>query len=226
MSSTSESPKAIVFDLLTGLLNSWTAWDRAVATAVKSSETGDDQEAGKAGPGLEWRKHYLALTFGTGAYRPYETLLHEAAALAGLPASAADALLENWDSWIKPWPETPTVLAALRARGYKLAVVTNCSVALGRRAAALCGVEFDAIVTAEESGWYKPVPAAYMATLGRLGVEVHDVLFVAGSAGDVSGAKRAGMRVVWHNHVGLSLVGDAVPDKEGRTLNETLDGVL
>lgn len=50
------------------------------------------------------------------------------------------------------------MLTRLRARGLHIGVVTNCSAELGRRAAALCGVPFDAIVTAEEVGFYKPRP--------------------------------------------------------------------
>ncbi len=81
----------------------------------------------------------------------------------------------------------------LRERGYKLGVVTNCSKSLGHLAAH--GVEtfttnqngepfsFDAVITAEESGYYKPVKAAYEAILDAIGVEPRDVLFVAGSAG-------------------------------------------
>ena len=37
---------------------------------------------------------------------------------------------------------------------------------------------------------------AYNAILTRLGVDASDVLFVAGSSGDVQGATNAGMRVV------------------------------
>lgn len=220
-------PKSIVFDLLTGLLDSWTAWDRAVTSTVKSlAETGDAVQTEKASPGREWRKHYLALTYATGAYVPYDTLVHESAARAGLPASTAEALLENYDAWITPWPETQSVLSALRAKGYRLGVVTNCSIELGRRAAALCGIEFDTVVTAEESGWYKPAPLAYEAVLKKLAVDADETLFVAGSAADVPGAKGAGMRVVWHNRVSLPPIGDVVPEKEGKTLREVLKDVL
>jgi hypothetical protein len=55
------------------------------------------------------------------------------------------------------------LLTKLRDRGYHLAVMTNCSTDLGRRAARRCGVgfEFDAVVPAEEAGFYKPHPTAY-----------------------------------------------------------------
>jgi hypothetical protein len=62
---------AVVFDLLTALLDSWTLWNEV---------------AGSAENGLRWRKRYLEITYGCGAYRPYETLVREAAEAAGLGA--------------------------------------------------------------------------------------------------------------------------------------------
>jgi len=53
------------------------------------------------------------------------------------------------------------------------------------------GFEFDAVVTAEEAGFYKPHPAAYAKVLEVLGVGAEEVLFVAGSAADVPGAAAA-----------------------------------
>lgn len=214
-------PKAIVFDLLTALLDSWSVWDA-------STPSGTSEE------GRRWRKQYLELTFGAGAYTTstaYESLVEQSARDAGLPDSAPAALLQNWQS-LQAWPEVARVLAELRGKGYKLGVVTNCSAELGRaavRRAEECvggGFQFDAAVTAEESGFYKPVKAAYEAVLPRLGATVDEVLFVAGSAGDVQGATDAGMRVVWHNRVGLAKKGDAIAMREGKTLDEVLRGFL
>ncbi|KAM0186966.1 hypothetical protein ACHAPQ_005844 [Fusarium lateritium] len=215
-------PKAIIFDLLTGLLNSWDIWD--ASTPSKSHEEG----------GL-WRQRYLEITFGTGTYKPYEDLVKQAAAEVGLPESAPEALLKNWPD-IKAWDEVPFVLQGLRAQGYKLGVITNCSKRMGD--IAIHGVErqasvgfdkpftFDAAITAEESGFYKPVREAYHSLLPQLDVEAQDILFVAGSAGDVEGATRAGMKVVWHNKIGLSKKGTAVPMRESRTLDDALLGFL
>lgn len=49
-----------------------------------------------------------------------------------------------------------------------------------------------------------------------------DVLFVAGSSGDVVGAAEAGMRVVWNNHIGLNPKPGANPLREGKSLDEAL----
>jgi len=202
-------PKAVVFDLLTALLDSWSLWDAAAGGNV---------------PGRAWRTRYLELTYGRGPYQPYEELVSEAARDAGLPASAPAALRADWDS-LAPWPEVPGVLAGLRGRGRRLAVVTNCSIELGRRAAARCGVPFDAVVTAEEAGFYKPRPEPYHAVLAALHVGAHEALFVAGSSADVPGAASAGMRVVWHNRIGLPARPGPAPLREASTLDAALNGL-
>lgn len=216
-------PKAIVFDLLTALLDSWSLWD--ASTPSKTPEEG-----------RRWRKQYLELTFGAGAYKApstaYESLVQQSARDVGLPDSAPAALLRDWETGLHAWPEVARVLAELRGKGYKLGVVTNCSAELGRAAVRRAegsvggGFAFDAAVTAEESGFYKPVRAAYEAVLPKLDVGVDEVLFVAGSAGDVQGATDAAMRVVWHNRVGLARKGDAVAMREGKTLDDALSGFL
>lgn len=219
--SDSWQPKAVVFDLLTALLDSWDSW--AKATPTQTTEEG-----------RRWRSRYLDLTFGAGAYTPatsYEALIRRAADEVGLPQSAADALLREWTQ-LQPWPEVPCVLQTLKSRGFKIGVVTNCSKPLGH--AAVERVEqcvgndfrFDSAVTAEESGFYKPVKAAYDFILTEMGLTSSEVLFVAGSAGDVQGASDAGMQVVWHNQVGLARKGQAVPLREGSDLQDTLAGFL
>ncbi|KOC12178.1 2-deoxyglucose-6-phosphate phosphatase [Aspergillus flavus AF70] len=202
------APHAIVFDLLTALLDSWSLWAEAANNDRKAS--------------YRWRTRYLELTFGCGAYRSYEDLVYESAKDAGLPASAPKALIHNWDQ-MRPWPETKQVLLQLKEKGYRLGVVSNCSAELGRRAVALCGVEFDAFVTAEEAGFYKPHPKAYGTILSALGVEPRDALFVAGSNGDVVGAAAAGMDVVWHNQIGLPRLPGSKPRLEGSSLHVVLD---
>ncbi|ETN45719.1 haloacid dehalogenase, type II [Cyphellophora europaea CBS 101466] len=210
-------PKAIIFDLLTALLDSWSLWDASTPS-------------GTTAEGHRWRKRYLEITFGAGIYVPYENLVRSSAGDAGLPESAADNLLRDWEK-LAPWPEVPDVLRRLRSRGYQLATATNCSKELGHAAAKRVwqggeNAGWDAVMTAEESGFYKPVEKAYQALLTAMDLEACDVLFVAGSAGDVQGATNAGMKVVWHNRIGLAPAGDAKPLREGRTLDNALEDFL
>jgi 2-haloacid dehalogenase len=74
-------PKAVLFDLLTALLDSWSLWNRAAGS----------DDAGRA-----WRAEYLRLTYGCGQYVEYEFLVKQAAQRVGLPSSAPDALEANW----------------------------------------------------------------------------------------------------------------------------------
>ena len=184
--------EAIVFDLLTALLDSWSLWNRA---------------AGSNDDGMRWRRAYLALTYGCGVYRPYEDLVREAAAQAGVAASAADALTAYWNT-LRPWPEAPQVLSDLADRGIQLGVVTNCSTILGRQAAERVGVSFAVVVTSEDTGYYKPRPEPYRAALDQLGTDPARTLFVAGSPADIPGAAGVGMPVFWHNRAGLPFVAD------------------
>ena len=178
---------AIAFDLLTGLIDSWTLWNRV---------------AGNAEAGRRWRTRYLELTYGAGAYRSYEELVSESARDAGVPAAAAQDLVLGWDD-LTPWPEDRAVLGELGARGFRLAIVTNCSEWLARRAAARVGVEFAVLVSAERAGFYKPRPEPYRLMLDEVGQTAGRVLFVAGSPSDVAGAAAVGMDVFWHNRIGL-----------------------
>lgn len=178
---------AVMFDLLTGLIDSWSLWN-----AVAGSEA----------DGRRWRAEYLRLTYGQGNYRPYGDIVADAAVLAGLPRARATDLDARWPQ-LAAWPEARETLQALRAQGLKLAVATNCSEQLGRAAAHAVGVDFEVVVTAERAGAYKPLAAPYHLALDELGLPAGDVLFLAGSPSDIAGAHGAGMDVVWHNRVGL-----------------------
>ena len=213
-------PKALVFDLLTALLDSWSIWDASIPDAEKHIASGQT-----------WRKRYLDLTYGCGAYVEYESLVQQSAKDMGLSKAAPQALVERWDT-VRPWREVPEVLATLKQQGYLLGVVTNCSNDLGIRAMRNCeaaigdGFRFDAVVTAEESGFYKPSPKPYEDVLERLGVDAADTVFVAGSAADIPGASGVGMQVVWNNHVGLAKKTDIKPWREGSRLDEALGDLL
>jgi 2-haloacid dehalogenase len=63
---------AVIFDLLTALIDSWTLWNDV---------------AGSPEAGMKWRRRYLEITYGCGPYRPYETLVREAARDIDLPES-------------------------------------------------------------------------------------------------------------------------------------------
>jgi len=197
---------AVIFDLLTALIDSWTLWNDV---------------AGSADDGMKWRRRYLEITYGCGSYRPYETLVCEAARDVGLPERLGPELERRWGE-LAPWPEAVSVLKKIPV---PLAVATNCSVRLGRQAADRVGVPFKLVETAESVGFYKPRPEVYRAVLQKLGTAPERTLFVAGSASDVPGARGVGMPVYWHNRIGLPPRDDARPDFLEKSL-EPLAGLF
>lgn len=202
--------RAVVFDLLTALLDSWSVWDAA---------------AGSVDLGRRWRAAYLRRNYQTGAYRPYESIVAEAAAESGLPPDATDRLVALWHD-IRPWPDVKPVLEEIGA-SVPMAVVTNCSERLGQLAVRATGVAFKSVVTAERAGYYKPDPRAYGLALQELGVEARDCLMVAGSPYDLFGAKPLGMDAYWHNRVGLPAPPDLPrPLVESRTLRPLIELVF
>lgn len=179
-------PRAVLFDLLTALLDSWSAWNAS---------------AGSEASGRSWRAEYLRLTYGCGRYVPYEDLVRQAAHATGLAPSVADILEANWQS-LPVWSGAQAALDRLAGRT-RLAVVTNCSTRLGQMAAARLRTRWDVVITAEEAGFYKPDARPYRMALERLGVSAADAAFVAGSGYDLIGTSAVGLRTYWHNRVGL-----------------------
>lgn len=199
-------PKAVLFDLLTALLDSWSTWNTA---------------AGSEQSGRAWRAEYLRLTYGCGAYVPYETLVRRAAENIGLPIAAADRLESNWET-LPVWSGANEMLSALSGKT-KLAVVTNCSARLGLVAAQRLDVKWDCIVTAEEAGYYKPDIRPYRMALDKLEVAASEAAFVAGSAYDLFGTSKVGLRTYWHNRIGLHKPeGAPEADFESQTLDKLI----
>ncbi len=192
---------AVLFDLLTALIDSWTLWNDVA---------GSDED------GLRWRQAYLAVTYGAGAYRDYETLVGEAAVAAGLQRQCASQLIGRWCE-LTAWAEAPAILSDLGER-VRMGVVTNCSIALGKAAAREVFAGFDVVMTAEQAGFYKPCKPAYAKALEALGTKPGRTLFVAGSAADIPGAAAVGMPVYWHNRIGLLPVSEVAPAYHERDL--------
>jgi 2-haloacid dehalogenase len=194
---------AVLFDLLTTLLDSWSVWNRAAGA----------EHAGRA-----WRAEYLRLTYGCGAYVPYEELVRQAARNTGLTAVHAQALEDAWLE-LPVWSGAQDALNTLAAH-YLLGVVTNCSTRLGYLAAQRLNTVWDCVVTAEEAGYYKPHRTPYEHALQTLGVPAQQAVFVAGSGYDLFGTAAVGLKTFWHNRTGLALPeGAPQPDVQARDLS-------
>lgn len=72
------------------LADSWSLWNSV---------------AGSDDAGFPWRRRYLELTYGAGAYRSCEGIIEQAAAEAGVPPERAAQLMDRWGE-LAPCPET------------------------------------------------------------------------------------------------------------------------
>jgi len=106
---------------------------------------------------------------------------------------------------VKDWPvfpDSPEALAYLK-RHYKLVIVSNVDRASFRHSNAKLGVTFDAVVTADDAGAYKPDPNHFqlaLAQLAEMGIAQDQVLHVAQSLyHDHVPAQRLGLRTMWVN---------------------------
>jgi putative hydrolase of the HAD superfamily len=121
----------------------------------------------------------------------------------------------------RPYPEVPGVLAALRARGDRLAVVSNWDVSLHDvlERTRLRGL-VDAVVVSATAGVAKPDPAIFTQALEALAARPEHALHVGDDLDlDVAGARAAGIDAVLVARDGAAAPGGV------RTI-PSLDGLL
>ena len=110
-------------------------------------------------------------------------------------------LVAAWDD-LNPWPEADAAVSAVKAKGYKTAILSNGDQDMLEAVARHFSAGFDHILSSESAGKYKPHPAVYDLPTTLLGIAMDGVLHVAGSPNDVLGAVAAGMPCVWSNRHG------------------------
>jgi len=122
---------------------------------------------------------------------------------AELGVKASDAEHAAFGASIGDWPafaDSPQALAYLK-KHFKLVILSNVDRESFRGSNARLGVEFDAILTAQDIGSYKPDPrnfAALIAKITELGYGKGESLHVAQSLyHDHVPAQQAGLKTVW-----------------------------
>ena len=102
------------------------------------------------------------------------------------------ALIER----LKPFPDVLDALERLHQR-YRLAILSNGDPDMLEAAKPHIGFEFDAVISVEEAGYFKPHHATYARACERLGTDRSSILFVANHPFDCIGAKAYGMRTAF-----------------------------
>lgn len=95
-------------------------------------------------------------------------------------------------------------IRALAALGIRLVTLSNgaASVAEGLLDRAGIADRFEAFLSVEEAGTWKPAAGAYAYALERCGVDAADAMLVAVHPWDIDGAARAGLATAWVNRSG------------------------
>ncbi len=104
------------------------------------------------------------------------------------------------------YPDAAPTLATLHARGAQLAILSNGSPAMLHDAVTSAGLQgaFDAVLSVEEVGIFKPDPRVYQLAIDRLGLaSASEACFVSSNYWDAAGAASFGYRVAWVNRRSL-----------------------
>jgi 2-haloacid dehalogenase len=186
--------RALVFDVFGTVVD----WRSGVAREVRRLLPGVDAEA----LADDWRWRYEPsmdrVRHGERAWASLDTLHRESldALLAELgqdPDEATRAeLVLAWHR-LDPWPDSVAGLSRLRER-FVLASLSNGNVALLVDMAKRAGLPWDAVLSAELFGHYKPDAEVYDGAARLLGLAPEQVMMVAAHVDDLAAARGRGLR--------------------------------
>lgn len=199
-------------------------WDGGVRAALGEMFPDADQALA--------RYHLVEPGLQAGGVRTYREVLTEVVPLIaeaeGWPTPPdAGALADSLPSWA-PFPDTIATLTALRAAGWKLAILSNTDPEYLDASLALIGVPVDVRIEASAIGSYKPTFAHWETFFTRTGADRRRHVHVAASLfHDVQPCATLGLPCVWINRLGetsgLPRAGE-LPGLDG--LPELLDGLV
>jgi 2-haloacid dehalogenase len=119
----------------------------------------------------------------------------------GLSVSALTSPVMEEYLHLPVFPDVIPTLEQLRASGLRLAVLSNGTVHMLSAIVAHAKVTeyFEALLSVEEVGIFKPHPRVYALASERLSLPVEQISFVSSNGWDAWSAKAFGFRVVWCN---------------------------
>ncbi|MBN2630105.1 MAG: haloacid dehalogenase type II [Rhodobacteraceae bacterium] len=207
-------PRAFVFD--------------AYGTLFDVTSAARDAGAGPHWPQLaeDWRRKQLEYTW-------LRAIMAAHADFAAVTADALDWALEAqglgtdrvlrarllalYDR-LSPFPDVLPVLTALKAKGARMAILSNGSPAMLDSAVQAAGIGglVEAVLSVEAVGVYKPHPSVYALVEAQMGVPPSQVMFISANGWDVAGAARFGFTTAWVNRLGAPI--DRLPHLPARIL--------
>ncbi len=187
---------ALTFDCYGTLID----WERGLLDAFQPLLAARDTGLTPDGLLERYAAHEAAIE--AGPYRRYRDVV--AASGRGvcedLGVRVADEDLAAFADAVGDWPAFEDSAAALRrlATRFRLGVITNCDDDLFARSSRRLGARFDWVITAQQSGAYKPASPSFDLAFERIDVPRERILHVAQSLfHDHVPAKAFGMSTVW-----------------------------
>ena len=199
-----------------GTLIDWNGGIRRELARVFGEERADEQLH---------RYHELEPELEADGELSYREVMTEAMRRLGAPAGAEDGLAASLPSW-QPFPEVPAALEEARARGWRLAILSNTDPDLIAASQVQIGVPFDEVVVASEIASYKPARKHWEEFFQRTGAPREGHVHVAASLfHDIAPANALSLRSIWINRLGESARDGATPDRELPDLSRLPDAL-
>jgi len=158
-----------------------------------------------------WRAKQLEYTWQRslmGRYAPFSTVTREALAYScealrlELTAERMEALMAEYNM-LSPFADVAPTLS--RFASFKKAILSNGSPDMLQPLVQGSGLQFDAILSVDAVGVYKPSPEVYELAVARLDMARDEIGFVSSNCWDALGAKAFGFTVFWINRGGAPL---------------------
>jgi 2-haloacid dehalogenase len=154
------------------------------------------------------RYHELEPARQAGVGTPYRQVMAQTLAAVAeaedlaVPTGSEDALGASLPGW-PVFPEVPGALAALRAAGWRIGILSNTDRDLLDASLSKIGVPVDVRVVASEIGSYKPAFGHWETFFSRTGADRARHVHVAASLfHDVEPCAQLGLPCVWINRMG------------------------
>ncbi len=105
---------------------------------------------------------------------------------------------------LEAYAEVPHMLANLKDRGMRCAILSNGSPEMLEGAVEFAAIDrlLDAVISVEDAGIFKPSSKVYDLVSAKLSCDISEVLFVSSNGWDIAGASAYGFSTVWVNRIG------------------------
>ncbi|MGH1418526.1 MAG: haloacid dehalogenase type II [Hyphomicrobiaceae bacterium] len=179
-----------------------------------------------------WRTKQLEYTWVNAAAGAHDTFWNVTvqgldfaiASVGGVADGMREDLLDAYRT-LTAYPEVPEVLKALKARNAKLAILSNGDLAMLETAVGSAGLAqmFDALLSVDSVGIFKPSMKVYALATDRFGVAPNEISFQSSNRWDIAGGNIFGFKTAWINRANKP---DEYPNNPPQRVLSDLRGLL